>query len=220
MVSSRSTKQRKYSTDRHQRQAELSIRIEEGRSLRPPLVREEEVSTSFVKDFFSKPLSDNVASSLSHADAGPSPLDVHPGQRVRGFSDVFKEPVPDEWFDFKNPFPEPNAEQQLDLEQRGAVVKRANTDINAEEAHQRITRSASDARRAKGPVDRLKKLFGRKSVIKPGAYSGLEYAAGLATAHANAILAQKSALLFKRRALYVLEYSAGKISLPNSLLNV
>lgn len=205
-VSTRSAKQRKYSTDRHQRQAELSIRIEEGRSLRPPLVREEEVSTSFVKDFFSKPQSANVASSLSHADVGPSPLDIHPGHRVRGFSDAYTE----DWVDDKQHFPEPNAEQQLELEQRGAIFGRFNTDINAEEAHLRITRSASDARKVKGPIDRLKRLLGGKSVIKPGAYSGLQHAAGLATAHANAVLSQKPAPLFKRRALYVLEYSMGK----------
>lgn len=153
----------------------------------------------------------NAASTLSHADAGLSP--IHPGHRIRGFSEVFNDLARKESSAFKNPFPEPNAEQQQDIEQRSAVFKRVNTEINATEAHRRITRSASDARtRATGPIDRLKKLLGRKSTIKPGAYSGLEYAAGLATAHANAILSQKAAPQYKRRALYVFEYSIGKAS--------
>ncbi|KIW92260.1 uncharacterized protein Z519_07244 [Cladophialophora bantiana CBS 173.52] len=212
--STRSIKQRKYSTDRHQRGAELSIRIEEGRSLRPPLVQEEDISTSFVQDFFSKPpLSKNVAASLTHADTFPCPLDIHPGQRVRGFSDAFdddhKYSVVEDSLEFKNPFPEPNPQQQLEIEQRGAVFRRVNTDINAEEAQIRITRSASDARGRGGanhPIDRVRRWLGIKTAIKPGAYNGLKYAAGLATTHATAILSQKPAPLFKRRALYVLEY--------------
>ncbi|KIX92122.1 uncharacterized protein Z520_12115 [Fonsecaea multimorphosa CBS 102226] len=220
--STRSVKQRKYSTDRHQRGAELSIRIEEGRPLRPPLVKEEEISTSFVQDFFSKPPDPkNVAASLSHADTFPCPLDIHPGQRVRGFSDAFDDVeqkqlglglVDEElsWpLGFKNPFPEPNPQQQLEIEQRAAVFRRVNTDINAEEAQIRITRSASDAVGRAGanrPIDRVRRWLGIKSAIKPGAISGLKYAAGLATTHATAILSQKPAPLFKRRALYVLEY--------------
>ncbi|KIX01531.1 uncharacterized protein Z518_09257 [Rhinocladiella mackenziei CBS 650.93] len=205
-ISAKSVKQRKYSTDRHQRQAELSIRIEEGRSLRPPLVHEEDVSTSFVQDFFSKPESNTVVS-LSHADAGPSPLDIHPGQRVRGFSEAFDELVAsEESVDFKIPFPEPNAEQQLEIEQRAAVFRRTNTDIDAEQAHLRIAHSTSDARDRNGLVQRVQRLLGQQSVIKPGAFTGLRYAAGLATAHANAIISQKPAPLFTRRALYVLEY--------------
>src|ERR1700744_3284311 len=81
-LSVRSAKQRKYSTDRHQRQAGLSIAIEEGRSLRPPLVKEDEISNSFLKDFFSKPQS----TTLTQADVFPCPLEIHPGKRVRGFS--------------------------------------------------------------------------------------------------------------------------------------
>ena len=213
-ISVRSAKQRKYSTDRYQRQAELSIRIEEGRSLRPPLVKEEEAPTSFVKDFFSKPQSSNL-SSLSRADSGPSPLDVHPGRRVRGFSAAFDKLTEDDPVEFKDPFPEPSTEQQLDIEQRAAVFRRVNTDINAEEAHLRITRSASNARNKNGPIDQLFKFFGRKPVIKPGAFRGLEYAAGLATAHANAILSQKPAPIFKRKALCVLEYDIGQLPGPN-----
>ncbi|EXJ74411.1 uncharacterized protein A1O5_02707 [Cladophialophora psammophila CBS 110553] len=213
-LSTRSVKQRKYSTDRHQRGAELSIRIEEGRSLRPPLVKEEDISTLFAQDFFSKPpLSKNVAASLTHADTFSCPLDIHPGQRVRGFSDAFddadKHSVVEDSLEFKNPFPEPNPQQQLEIEQRAAVFRRVNTDINAEEAQIRITRSASDARGRGGsnrPIDRVRRWLGIKTVIKPGAYSGLKYAAGLATTHATAILSQKPAPLFKRRALYVLEY--------------
>lgn len=209
-------RQRKYSTDRHQRQAELSLRLEEGRSLRPPLVREDEVSSSFVQDFFSKPQSKTVAS-LSRADTGPSPLDVHPGQRVRGLSQAFAQSQSQspsqeprgQSVGFTSPFPEPGPQQETDVEQRGAVFKRVDTDIDAEEAHRRISRSASDARNRTGPGDRLRKLLGRKPAIKPGALSGLQYAAGLATAHANAVLSQKPAPLFKRRALYVLEYDLG-----------
>jgi len=84
-------------------------------------------------------------------------------------------------------------------------------DIDAEEAQRRITRPASDARsRTNRPLDRLKRLVGIKSTIKPGAFSGLEYAASLATTHATAILSQKPAPLYKRRAVYVLEYDVGK----------
>ncbi|OQU93976.1 hypothetical protein CLAIMM_00404 isoform 1 [Cladophialophora immunda] len=215
-LSARSPKQRKYSTDRHQRGAELSIRIEEGRPLRPPLVREEDISTSFVQDFFSKPpRSRNVAASLTQADTLPCPLDIHPGQRVRGFSDAaFDEDkhhhdLVAESIEFKNPFPEPNPQQQLEIEQRAAVFRRVNTDINAEEAQIRITRSASDAVGLGGasrPIDRVRRWLGIKPAIKPGAVSGVKYAAGLATTHATAILSQKPAPLFKRRALYVLEY--------------
>ena len=214
-ISVKSAKQRKYSTDRHQRQAELSIRIEEGRSLRPPLVTEEEIPTSFVKDFFSKQQSSNVKS-LSRADSGPSPLDVHPGRRVRGFSAAFNQLNEEDTVEFKSPFPEPDPEQQLSIEQRAAVFLRVNTEINSEEAHLRITRPASNARNKNGPINQLLKFLGRKPVIKPGAFSGLEYAAGLATAHANAILSQKPAPIFKRRALYVLDYDIGKPSSQNS----
>ncbi|OAP63872.1 hypothetical protein AYL99_03099 [Fonsecaea erecta] len=239
-LSTRSAKQRKYSTDRHQRAAELSIRIEEGhgRPLRcpPPLVREEDspstttttTPTSFVQDFFSRPSQAKkghvaAASSLTHSDFFPCPLDVHPGQRVRGFSDAAAIAFDDEKkhglvvdaqeeqpLAFTNPFPEPNPQQQLELEQRAAVFRRVNTDINAEEAQIRITRSASDVvgRRAGAsrPIDRIRRCLGIKPAIKPGAISGIKHAAGLATTHATAILSQKPAPLFKRRALYVLEY--------------
>ncbi|EXJ56554.1 hypothetical protein A1O7_06898 [Cladophialophora yegresii CBS 114405] len=203
LLSVRSPKQRKYSTDRHQRQARLSIAIEEGRSLRPPLAKEDEVSKSFLKDVFSKPQS----TTFTQADSFPCPLEVHPGKRVRGFSSSAEDGTELESLDFKNPFAEPNEAQQLDIEQRGAIIRRANTDINAEEAHLRITRSASNARvRAKRPFDRLRRWVGINSTIRPGAFTGLEYAAGFATTYATAILSQNAALVYKRKAMYVLEY--------------
>lgn len=207
MASTRSAKARKYSTDRHQRQARLSIALEEGRSLRPPLVKEDEVSKSFLKNVFSQPQS----TTLSHADTFPCPLETHPGKRVRGFSTAVADLAEEKSVEFKNPFPEPDDAQQQDIQQRGAIFRRANTDINAEEAQLRITRSTSDARvRANRPLDRLKSLVGIKPSIKFGAFSGLEHAAGFATSHATAVLSQKPAPLYKRRALYVLEYDVGK----------
>ncbi|KAJ9615362.1 hypothetical protein H2200_001437 [Cladophialophora chaetospira] len=203
VVSTRSTTGRKYSTDRYQRQARLSIALEEGRSLRPPLVKEDEVTTSFLKDVFSKPQS----TTLSQADTFPCPLEIHPGKRVRGFSTAVEDITEQESVEFKIPFPEPNEGQQQDIQQRGAIFRRANTDINAEEAQLRIGRSASQAReRANRPFDRLKSLLGIRPTVKPGAFSGLEYTARLAATHATAILSQKSTVVYKRRSLYVLEY--------------
>jgi Mg2+ and Co2+ transporter CorA len=205
VLSTRSAKQRHYSTDRRQRQAELSIRIEEGRPRRPPQVREDEISTAFVEDFFTKPASTNVTS-LTHADTFPCPLDAHPGQRVRGYSTAFEE-FSDKEVEFRNPFPEPDEAQQLDIEQRGAIFRRVDTGIDAEEAQRRITRTASEAReRANHPFHRVRRLLGLKPALKHGIASGLRHAAGLATSHATAVLSQKPAPLFKRRTIYVLEY--------------
>ncbi|ETI26419.1 hypothetical protein G647_03196 [Cladophialophora carrionii CBS 160.54] len=207
LLSVRSPKQRKYSTDRHQRQARLSIAIEEGRSLRPPLAKDDEVSKSFLKDVFSLPQS----TTFTQADTFPCPLEVHPGKRVRGFSSGAEDATELESLGFKNPFAEPNEAQQLDIEQRGAVIRRAYTDIDAEEAHLRITRSASNARvRANRPLDRLRRWVGINSTIRPGAFTGLEYAAGFATTYATAILSQNAALVYKRKAMYVLEYDLGE----------
>jgi hypothetical protein len=206
-LSVRSAKQRRYSSDRHQRQAGLSLAIEEGRPLRPPLATEDDVSQSFLKDVFSKPQS----TTLSQADIFPCPLEIHPGKRVRGFSTAVGDVPEEESVEFKNPFPEPNETERVDSQPRGAVFRRVNTDINAEEAQLRITRAASEVReRHDGPLDRVKKLLGLKPAIKRGAFSGLEYAASFATSHATGILSQKPEPLFKRRTLYVLEYDLGK----------
>ncbi|KIW65039.1 hypothetical protein PV04_07326 [Phialophora macrospora] len=203
MLSVRPAKPRKYSTDRHQRQARLSIAIEEGRSLRPPLAKEDDVSKSFLKDVFSKPQS----TTFTQADTFPCPLEVHPGKRVRGFSDAVEDATELESLEFRNPFGEPTEAQQLDIEQRGAIIRRANTDIDAEEVQLRITRTASDARgRANRPLDRLRRWAGISSTITPGAFTGLELSAGFATSYATAILSQNAALVYKRKAMYVLEY--------------
>jgi ribosomal protein S15P/S13E len=209
MLSVRSAKPRKYSTDRHQRQARLSLAIEEGRSLRPPLAKEDEVSKSFLKDVFSNPQS----TTFTQADTFPCPLEVHPGKRVRGFSDAVEDATELESLEFRNPFVEPTEAQQLDIEQRGAIIRRANTDIDAEEVQLRIMRTASDARgRANRPLDRLRRWAGIHSTIRPGAFNGLELTAGFATSHATAILSQNPALVYKRKAMYVLEYDLGEDS--------
>lgn len=207
-MNSGSTTQRRHSSHRHQRQAELSLRIEEGRSIRPSILREDDISTSFVQDFFSKPQSINVTS-LSHADAGPSPLEVHPGQRVAGLS---KSPPPsdrDEESEFQNGFPEPSAEQQRAIEQRGAIFGRTDTNINAEEAQIRITSLVSNARKEHNLFTRLFRLKAESS-MKPSLARGLEYAGGFASAHATAMLSQKPSSMLRRRNMYVLEYDIGE----------
>ena len=104
-------------------QAELSILIEEGRALRPPPVKAEEIPTALVEDFSSKPQSVSPTS-LSHAHPFAYQLDIHPGQRIRGFTDAFEELLDKEAVDFKNPFPEPSVAQLSEIEQRAAVFTR------------------------------------------------------------------------------------------------
>ena len=57
--------------DHYQRQASLSLMLEEGRALRPPLVREEEVSHSFLRDYFIGQRNDDPGT-LTRADLDPS----------------------------------------------------------------------------------------------------------------------------------------------------
>lgn len=208
-TNSSSGSQYKLSADRHQRQAELSLRLEEKRSIRPSLIKEDEVSTSFLQDFFSRPGTEGITS-LTRADTSPSPLEVHPGRRLSKFrrgSLLGNHEIHDKGI-FIKPFPEPTVQEEIEIDQqRGAIFKRAWTaPIDAEQAQTRIQRSASNAAQRDGFLARMYNQARHRRAIKPGAFEGIEFAATLAMAHANAVLTQPSEPMDKRKVMYVLEY--------------
>ena len=206
---------RKYSTDRYQRQAELSLRIEENRSKRPP--RLSEAQATLFEDYNLKPraTSEDVPTSLTRADTFQgSPLEeFHLGHRLISPRRLT---VKDVRGSFVKPFEEPNAGQQASIDQRFASSATTKVEtFDPEYARSQIQRLASDANRERNLLKRLYHKFRGRSAIKPGAFSGLEFIASLPTAHANAVLSQARDPLEDRRMIYVLEYkieSSGIVS--------
>ena len=200
-------------TERLQRQAELSLLIEERRPSRPPMIHEDSIEPTFLENFFSRE-SSSINTSLSRADTGLSPLQAHPGHRVKAFSfELDDEAAGNDWSGaFVKPFSEPSdVENQGDSkreESRFSMVRRIDTGSFSTFAS-KIQRSASDARKDSHGVRRLyRKTTGRKA-IKPGAFRGIEMVSSMATIHASSTLFGRSKMLLDRRALYVLDFDVG-----------
>ena len=199
-------------TERHQRQAETSLLTEGRRPSRPPLIHEESIEPTFLQDFFSREKSVNITS-LSRADSYLSPLEAHPGHRLRGFSITEQQPRPEDVSgEYSKPFPEPTDVEWGPAEQRYSSIRRVDT-ASLNYAYSRIQRSASDAKEQDRNVFRrlYYQMRGRRAV-KPGALSGIELMSSLATVHASSILSGRSAALHDRRVLYVLEFFRGDTS--------
>lgn len=199
------------SSEHYQRQASVSLRLEEGRSLRPPLLRDEDVSRSFLQNY-SMRQNANEPTTLTRADTTLSPLeeyaDQHPGEKwgARRPTETLQIiPVPGV---FQKPFAEPDDDQEVKLQQQWSASKKvvAHPTLDPEAAQLRIQRLASDAKKRRGLVSRLYRQLSGQNVIKPGAFSGLEFMASLPTAHANAVLSQVRDTLDQSRAVFVLEY--------------
>ena len=209
--------QRKHSVDRYQRQAELSLKIEEGRSKRAARLSEARaVHTSF-NDFDFKPREDSedLPTSLTRADTIPqSPFDeYHPGDRVDGPRRLTVKYVRGS---FVKPFDEPDLKQQQSIEQRFASTRASKAEeIDPEYAQSQIQRLASNASRKKSGLHRLfDRILGRPA-IKPGAFSGLEFISSLPTAHAHAVVLRGNDPLAQRRTINVLEYKLE----PSGMMN-
>ena len=204
-------------TDRYQRQAGLSLQTEERRPSRPPLVHEESIEPAFLEDIFSPGQTENITS-LSRADSCLSPLEAHPGHRLRGFSFASGPlspslvPVPGP---FVKPFPEPADIEQHDQprrceEPRFSSIRRIDTTALTY-APSRIQHSASDAQEQKrNHFRRIYHQFRGRGAVKPGAFTGLELASSVATLHASSTLSGSSRVLHDRRGLYVLDFAAGE----------
>ena len=209
IASTRPRTAHKYSTDRYQRQAGLSLRIEEGRQRGPPKPAEARAVNTLFEKYDLKPReeSEDLPTSLTRADTfhGSPFEEYHPGNRVIGPRRLTLQDVKGS---FIKPFEEPNPGQQASIDQR--IASSATTKVESfdpEYAQSQIQRLASDAKNEKSYLRRLShKLRGRRA-IKPGAFSGLAFVASLPTAHANAVLAHARDPLEERRMIYVLEYS-------------
>ena len=202
-------------TERLHRQAELSLLIEERRPSRPPMIHEDSIEPTFLEDFFSRERS-SIITSLSRADTSLSPLEAHPGHRVKTFSfETDDEVAAQDWTGaFVIPFAEPaDIENQGDSkreESRFSMVRRIDTG-SFSSIQSKIQRSASDARNdGHGAFRRMyRKRTGRKA-IKPGAFRGIEMVSSMATIHASSTLFGRSKMLQDRRALYVLDFDIGE----------
>ena len=228
VATTKSVRELKHSAtnEHYQRQASLSLKLEEGRALRPRLIREEDVSESFLDNYFIGQRS-NVPATLTRADTAFSPLEEytdrhefrvgHPGEQWgerRPTETLNIIPVPGA---YQKPFDEPDNTKQNEIEKQLSASKRVGTDnIDPEYAQIRIQRLASDAKRKRSLISRLyRQLLGRPA-IKPGAISGLEFVASLPTAHASAVLSHAHDPLDQRRLIYVLEYKHANSTLSSS----
>jgi hypothetical protein len=112
IASTHSLRQRKFSTDRLQRQAYQSILNEETQKSRQPIVNEESIDNDGVH--FSAPDFENLENikSMSRAGTGLSPLEVHPGQLATK-DDLMA--LRRKCSSFAGPFPEPNDVEQSAL---------------------------------------------------------------------------------------------------------
>ncbi|ETN38552.1 uncharacterized protein HMPREF1541_06588 [Cyphellophora europaea CBS 101466] len=192
------------------------MKLEEGRAVRPPLIHEEEVSQSFLNNYFIGQ-NNNLPQTLTRADTGLSPLEqyadrrefpsLHPGEK-------WGERRPTETLDtimvpggFQKPFDEPDNDQQAELEKQWPEPNASTADgLSDGQAQTRLQRLPQDVRKERSAMSRWYHMALRRSAVKPGPYSGLDFAASLPTEHASSILSRAGSSLDSTRLIYVVEY--------------
>jgi hypothetical protein len=208
VVSTKSLRQQKYSTERHQRQADLSWRIEEGLPLYQPPRHEQEATLSFRQDLFSELQPEGVGT-LTRVDTGTSPLEAHPGHRSDYFPIDEQNTGHDTSADVVRPWREPTAEEQEEIERRFAVVERIETG-RIDPGHT-TTQNQLSTLEAKQDAGLLRQFYNKlrgTRVVKFAASQGLKYSTlPFAT---SAILPHSPATWSDRKRLYILEYKIGK----------
>ncbi len=196
VVSTHSARQRKFSTDRLQRQAHQSLLNEEGTVARPSYVSEETADDNHVH--FSDPDFENITT-LSRAATGLSPLEMHPGQLANMNELMAFHP---QYGSFSGPFPEPNYDGENTLPLQTAI-----TPLDVEEAPGQIHEQGSQMTSGTAFVKRLYSQFRRGKAVRVDTAKGIEY--GPAVRVTSNISHQPPALPKNRQVLYVLEYDKG-----------
>lgn len=205
MISNASMRQRKYSTDRVLRQAELSARLEEGRPIVTPAAQIDE----HPNENDPEQLNHQGIRSLTRADSMISPFEFHPGQRIEsfpftpasGFNTQFS-------FGAIKAWDEPTEAQQADIERRAAVPQRVDTtslDFSPAQAqiYRNITQSVSQKSLLRWP-------FWKTKITEPSALNGLRIATAMHAAIGLRFVAQKSPDWLRRQQLHVFEYTTRK----------
>lgn len=174
-VSTKSLRQQKHSTERHQRQADLSWRIEEGQPLCDPPRYEQEAALSFRQDLFSE-LQPGGVGTLTRADTGPSQLEAHLGHRSDYFPIDEQRADLDTGRDVVRPWREPTAEEQEAIERRFPVVERIETGcIDPGHATTQNQLSTLEAKQDAGLLRQFYNKLRRTRVVKLAASQGLKY---------------------------------------------
>lgn len=210
LLSTSTVRQRKYSTDRVLRQAELSARLEEGR---PLALHSAQIDEQPEEDGAER-LADQGIKSLTRADTMISPFEIHPGQRVSSFPFATVAGVNHKFnFDSKEPWPEPTSAQQEDIERRIAVPNRVDTtSLDFGPAQAQIYRSLSHTV-PRHPLHRLLSWRDKKArTVEPSAVQGLQIAGTMHAVLGLRFVAQKSPEWLRRQQLHVLEYKNGASS--------
>ena len=215
VVSTTSLKHRKFSTTRLQRQAELSLLNEETHASGLGITTKGSNATESFENF-SFPSRSPTSTSLARTETGgPSPFDIHPGSRIRGFSCASFSWSPESFSgSFAKPFDEPYNPQSLESGRWFSVVKRTPTGpIDVEHPQEKIQQPAVDARARNVSLHRVYNNACGGRAVKPGGLRELQLETSLATAHANAVLLSESSSLHERQALYVFDFDT---SMPNT----
>lgn len=207
VATTRSTRERapSVSDNRYQRQASLSMLIEEGRPERPSALREGVVSQSFLRDYFIG-RRDDEPKTLTRANTGLSPLEEytdrhefsvrHPGvrwgeRRQTETLDTIMMPGL-----FQKPFDEPDDVQQAQLEKPRASTSRTATGLSDLEQARQQPRH--------GDRNGLRRFF-RRSAIKPP-LGEPQFIASLPHVPVNTILSQPRRSLDNTNPIHVLDY--------------
>lgn len=207
-VASTSVRQRKYSTDRYLRQAELSARLEEGRPLQ---LRAEQIAES-ADEYGQQKIEDYGITSLTRADTTISPPNIHPGRRLDSYSFAEAAGVNAAFsFDAVKPWKEPTVRQQEDIERRAAVVQRAESSIiDLSNIQAQLHKPFLDAK-TPALLQWIYRKFGLKPPKTPHITGGLYVTAAMNAALGLEFISKKSPDWLKRRQLHVLEYTCGRL---------
>jgi hypothetical protein len=181
VVSTTSLKHREFSTTRLQRQAELSLLNEETHASGLSTTTKGSNATESFENL-SFPSRSPTSTSLARTETeGPSPFDIHPGSRIRGFSRASFSLSPESVRgNLAKPFDEPYNPQSLESGRRFSVVKRTSTGpIDVKHAQEKIQQPAVDARARNVSLHRVYHSARGRRAVKPGGLRGLQFA-GLA----------------------------------------
>jgi hypothetical protein len=218
VATTRSGRERKPSIahDHYERQASLSIMLEEGPATRRRPVREGDIAQPFLRDYVLGQRSSD-GRTLARADTNLSPLEErvdrhefvasHPGLK-------WGERRPTETIDtvmvpgmFQKPFDEPDFDQEAKIEQQWAAKSRTATEeLDPEKAQQATPQASSANRHEHGMMHRFYRGTLRRPAINPAAATGPTFVASLPTMYADAILSHPSRMLDQKYPIHVFDY--------------
>lgn len=201
--STRSSRQRKFSKHRYQRQARQSIFNEESRTARPLPVGVGVGADSDVR--FADPDFGNITT-LSRASTGLSPLEVHPGQLVDIRTLM---PFPSRQGSSSGPFPEPNDDGSNAFSHSATI-----TPLDIEGAPGPLCERGPQAGIGVASLRSLYNQIWRRNISREDARPKVRDDTRTGAKQAGRVGFHPHALPKDRRVLYVLEYDQGEAEYP------